>query len=72
MISDKLLNNKTYETPLNFGEEAVETVIAALNEPKENFLNESADLLFHLLVLIQAKGNSLEEVIDVLKKRNSK
>lgn len=54
------------------GEEGVETVIASLNESEENFLNESADLLFHLLLLIQAKGNTLENVLEVLKKRNNK
>lgn len=54
------------------GEEGVETVIASLNESEENFLSESADLLFHLLLLLQAKGNTLEEVLEVLKKRNSK
>ena len=51
------------------GEEAVETVIEAKDDNAELFLNESADLLFHYLILLQAKGFSLEEVITVLKAR---
>lgn len=51
------------------GEEGVEVVIAALNESDEAFLNENADLLFHQLVLLQAKGFRLKDVIEVLEKR---
>lgn len=54
------------------GEEAVEMVIEAKDENKELFLNESADLLFHYLLLLNAKGHNLAEVISVLKKRHSK
>jgi phosphoribosyl-AMP cyclohydrolase / phosphoribosyl-ATP pyrophosphohydrolase len=54
------------------GEEAVELVIEAKDDNKELFLNEAADLLFHFLVLLQAKGNKLEEVLAVLKDRHSK
>jgi phosphoribosyl-ATP pyrophosphohydrolase/phosphoribosyl-AMP cyclohydrolase len=53
------------------GEEAVETVIAALADDREHLLEESADLLFHLLVLLKAKGVRLEEVEDVLERRNA-
>jgi phosphoribosyl-AMP cyclohydrolase / phosphoribosyl-ATP pyrophosphohydrolase len=54
------------------GEEAVELVIEALQQDnKENFLNESADLLFHFLVLLEARGFSLAEVIAILKRRNT-
>lgn len=53
------------------GEEAVETVIAAKDEDVEAFKSEAADLLFHFLVLLNAKGVSLEEVVDVLRKRRS-
>lgn len=52
------------------GEEAVETVIEAMDSNQERFLNESADLLFHLLVLLQAKGFALEEVVAVLRERH--
>ena len=51
------------------GEEAVETVIEAKDNNSELFLNESADLLFHLLILLQAKGHSLQDVVDVLERR---
>lgn len=51
------------------GEEAVEVVIEAKDENENLFLNESADLLFHYLILLQAKGYSLQHVIDVLKGR---
>ena len=54
------------------GEEAVETVIEAKDNNVELFLNESADLLFHYLVLLQAKGYTLEDVVNVLKARHSK
>ncbi len=52
------------------GEEAVETVIEAMASNDERFLNESADLLFHLLVLLQARGFRLEEVVALLRERH--
>lgn len=52
------------------GEEAVEVVIEAKDVNQELFLNEAADLLFHYLILLQAKGASLSEVIEVLKQRH--
>ncbi len=51
------------------GEEAVEVVIEAKDNNDDLFLNESADLLFHYLMLLQAKGFKLNDVIDVLKGR---
>jgi phosphoribosyl-ATP pyrophosphohydrolase/phosphoribosyl-AMP cyclohydrolase len=54
------------------GEEAVETVIEAKDNNEELFLNESADLLFHYLVLLQAKNYKLEDVVKVLKARHNK
>jgi len=53
------------------GEEAVELVIEAKDDDKALFLGEAADLMFHYLVLLQAKGYSLSEVIDVLKLRHA-
>jgi len=44
------------------GEEGVETVIAALAETDEDFVNESSDLMFHLLVLLKEKGKSLADI----------
>ena len=51
------------------GEEAVETVIEAKDENSDLFLNESADLLFHLMILIQAKGHRLDDVVQILEER---
>lgn len=52
------------------GEEAVETVIEAMDDKDDLFLNESADLLFHLMVLIRAKGFSLADVVSMLEARH--
>jgi phosphoribosyl-ATP pyrophosphohydrolase len=51
------------------GEEAVETVVAALTGSNEDLTAEAADLLFHLLVLLDAKGVSLDEVLAELDRR---
>ncbi len=52
------------------GEEAVEIVIEAKDDNKDLFLGEAADLLFHYLILLQAKGFRLTDVEQVLKQRN--
>ena len=52
------------------GEEAVEVVIEAKDDNESLFLNESADLLFHYLVLLQAKGYTLNDVLAILKERH--
>ena len=52
------------------GEEAVELVIEAKDDNDDLFLNESADLLFHYLILLQNKGFKINDVINVLKNRN--
>ena len=51
------------------GEEAVEVVIEAKDDNESLFLNEGADLLFHFLILLEAKGHSLKDVLAVLDKR---
>jgi len=51
------------------GEEAVEVVIEAKDNNDKLFLDESADLLFHYLMLLQAKGFTLNDVVSVLKTR---
>ena len=51
------------------GEEAVETVIEAMDDNDELFLYESADLLFHYLILLQAKGFTLSDIENELMKR---
>jgi phosphoribosyl-AMP cyclohydrolase / phosphoribosyl-ATP pyrophosphohydrolase len=54
------------------GEEAVELVIEAKDNNEELFLNEAADLMFHYLILLNAKGYKLDNVVDILKQRHSK
>jgi len=54
------------------GEEAVELVIEAKDDNEQLFLDEGADLLFHYLILLNAKGYKLQDIIEVLKKRHSK
>lgn len=52
------------------GEEAVELIIEAKDNNDDLFLNESADLLFHYLILLQAKGFQLKDVEEILKDRH--
>ena len=52
------------------GEEAIETVIEAKDDNDDLFLNESADLLFHYLILLQAKGFTLKDIVKVLEERH--
>jgi len=54
------------------GEEAIELVIEAKDQNEPLFLNEAADLLFHYLILLEARGHNLQEVTDVLEKRHHK
>jgi phosphoribosyl-ATP pyrophosphohydrolase/phosphoribosyl-AMP cyclohydrolase len=54
------------------GEEAVETVIASKNESEKETINESADLIFHLMLLLAEKEIPLHKVIKKLRKRHSK
>lgn len=54
------------------GEEAVEIVIESKDDNKDLFLGEAADLMFHYLVLLQAKGFSLADVLQVLEARHKK
>lgn len=54
------------------GEEAVELVIEAKDSNDDLFLDEAADLLFHYLILLNAKGHNLQSVVNVLQQRHSK
>ena len=54
------------------GEEAVELVIEAKDNNEALFLNEAADLMFHYLILLNAKGYKLDNVVEILKQRHSK
>lgn len=53
------------------GEEATEVIIEAKDNDRERFLNEAADLLFHFIVLLSAKGVTLQDVIQILKTRHT-
>ncbi len=68
----QLFNKGINKIAQKVGEEAVEMVIEAKDNNDELFLNESADLLFHYLLLLNAKGHTLQDVMDVLAKRHSK
>ncbi|MBP6025043.1 bifunctional phosphoribosyl-AMP cyclohydrolase/phosphoribosyl-ATP diphosphatase HisIE [Ferruginibacter sp.] len=75
--SEKSYTSSLFEKGINkiaqkVGEEAVEIVIEAKDDNKELFLGEAADLLFHYLILLQAKEFSLNDVIEVLKARHKK
>jgi phosphoribosyl-ATP pyrophosphohydrolase len=65
----KLLDKGSEHCAKKFGEEAVETVIAAIGDDRDHLIAESADTLFHLLVLLKSRGVRLEEVEAVLEKR---
>lgn len=67
--SRRLMDKGLPKVAQKVGEEAVETVIAALAEDQDALLNESADLLYHLLVLLAVKNVSVDQVISVLKQR---
>ncbi len=67
----KLLDKGAEHCAKKFGEEAVETVIAAVENDREHLIAESADLLFHLLVLLKSRGVTLEEVEAALAQRTS-
>ncbi|OFX42093.1 MAG: bifunctional phosphoribosyl-AMP cyclohydrolase/phosphoribosyl-ATP diphosphatase [Bacteroidetes bacterium GWA2_40_15] len=67
--------NKLYKKGINkvaqkVGEEAVELVIESKDNNDDLFKNEAADLLYHLLILLRAKGTSLQEIEEVLKERH--
>ncbi len=52
------------------GEEAVELVIEAKGEDRERLVNEAADLVYHMMVLLVYKGYTLDEVVEILKSRH--
>ncbi|MDO6675604.1 bifunctional phosphoribosyl-AMP cyclohydrolase/phosphoribosyl-ATP diphosphatase HisIE [Tenacibaculum sp. 1_MG-2023] len=82
IISDRIDNNvetsytnKLYKRGINkvaqkVGEEAVEVVIEAKDNNDELFKNEAADLLYHYLILLKAKGFTITDIEKVLKSRN--
>ena len=81
LIDDRILNldKNSYTSNLvskgidkiaqKVGEEAVETIIEAKNSDKSKFLNESADLFFHFLILLKYKKFNFEDIVNILKTR---
>jgi phosphoribosyl-ATP pyrophosphohydrolase/phosphoribosyl-AMP cyclohydrolase len=70
--TNTLLNAGINKVAQKVGEEAVELVIESKDNNKDLFLGEAADLMYHYLVLLAAKDFSLNDVLEVLKKRHSK
>ncbi len=65
----KLLSKGPAKCAEKFGEEAVEAIIAAARGDRENLTNEAADVLYHLLVMLEASGVEFESVLKELGKR---
>jgi phosphoribosyl-AMP cyclohydrolase / phosphoribosyl-ATP pyrophosphohydrolase len=70
--TNQLLNSGINKVAQKVGEEAVELVIEAKDNNRELFLGEAADLMYHYLVLLTAKGFSLNDVTKVLRERHAK
>jgi len=66
----KLFSKGINKVAQKVGEEAVELVIEAKDDNDDLFLNEAADLMFHLTVLLTAKGKRLEDVVEILEQRH--
>ena len=68
----QLLDGGVAQCAKKFGEEAVEAVLAAVAEDKERMTGEAADVLYHLLVMLHARGVTLREVEALLETRTKK
>ncbi len=74
---EKSYTNKLYKSGINkvsqkVGEEAIELIIEAKDDNTDLFKNEAADLVYHLLILLKAKGVNLQSIEEVLKERHKK
>lgn len=67
--TSKLFSEGVSRIAQKVGEEAVETIIAAMQNDKKRLAEESADLLFHLLVLLRQQSMSLQDITDELRRR---
>ncbi|MBV9112435.1 MAG: phosphoribosyl-ATP diphosphatase [Hyphomicrobiales bacterium] len=67
----KLLAKGPARVAKKLGEEAIEAVIAAVENDKGALIGESADLLYHLLVLLRARGVLVQDVLDELERRSA-
>jgi len=68
----QLLDKGVSQCAKKFGEEAVEAVLAAVSEDRERLIAESADVLYHLLVMLRARGVTLAEIEALLETRAKK
>jgi phosphoribosyl-ATP pyrophosphohydrolase len=68
----RLLDKGISHCAKKFGEEAIEAVMAAVGEDRERLIGEAADTLYHLLVLLEARGVKLAEVEALLETRTKK
>jgi len=69
--TNSLLDRGINKVAQKVGEEAVELIIESKDNDKEKFLNEAADLMYHYLVLLTAKNHTLDEVVEILKSRQT-
>ena len=67
----KLLSKGPEKCAEKFGEEAIEAVIEAVKGDREGLTGEAADVLFHLLVMLQSRGVALSEVLEELARREA-
>ncbi|MBL6727574.1 phosphoribosyl-ATP diphosphatase [Methylophilaceae bacterium] len=67
----KLFSQGIEEIQKKFGEESIELIIASNQNNRNNIINETADVLYHLLVLLSEKSISLKEVVEELERRSS-
>ena len=67
----KLLSKGPEKCAEKFGEEAIEAIIAAVKNDRENLRDEAADVLYHLLVMLAARDVSLDDVLATLKARQN-
>lgn len=68
----KLFSKGPEKCAEKFGEEAIEAIIACVKGDKQNLKEEAADVLFHLLVMLQSRDISLEDVFGELERREGK
>ncbi len=67
----KLLDAGAAHVARKVGEEALEVMVAAMNESDERLLEECADLIYHVLVLLSVKGLDPDQLFEVLNRRRS-
>ena len=65
----KLFSKGANKCAQKFGEEAIEACMAVAKDDRDNLIYESADVLYHLLVMLTARGVTLEEVLAELERR---